>query len=581
MGKQKPVFVRAALFSVVIGVLMLAPSFYMLEVYDRVLNSRSMTTLAMLTLLLAVVYVVLEVVQWARQCVLRQAAEGFDVALGSRVYEAVFLANLHGARAIGQRSLRDFATVRDFICSPVMAGLMDIPMALLLIGVIFYIDQVLGWFGLASALIQGVITFFNKRSAQAPLAKANMLSNHARTFVDASLKNGEVVQAMGMSEGVRQRWLGMQKELLSQQALASDRAGVFTALSKYVQLVSSSLMLGLGAWLLLGEHFSGTPGLILMASILAGRALAPLVQVIVGWRKVVDSREALARLEELLMKVPAAVPGLSLPAPQGRLTLEHVTARPPGIGPSAKPVLRNVSLELPPGKMLAVIGPSASGKSSLTHLLVGIWPCLGGTVRLDGVDVFTWNKRELGPHVGFLPQEVALFEGTIAQNIARFGELDYDKIETAGKITGLHAYILGLPMGYDTSVGDDGMALSGGMRQRVGLARAIYGSPRLVVLDEPDANLDESGDAALANALQALRAKGATVVAVTHRKNLLAMADLMLLLVDGDPKAFGPPAAVLNALKPPKQAQAGARRLSYSSVITTSSGGGSAPMGSR
>ncbi|MDR1228806.1 MAG: type I secretion system permease/ATPase [Azoarcus sp.] len=577
LGKQKPAFRRAALFSVVIGCLMLAPSFYMLEVYDRVLNSRNMTTLVMLTLLLALVYVVLEVAQWVRQGVLRQAAEGFDVALGGRVYEAVFLANLHGARAMGQRSLRDFATVRDFVCSPVMAGLMDIPMALLLVGVIFYIDQVLGWFGLASALIQGVITFFNKRSAQGPLAKANTLSNRGRAFVESSLKNGEAVRAMGMSEGLRQRWLAMQKELLSQQALASDRAGVFTALSKYVQLVSSSLMLGLGAWLLLGGNFAGTEGLILMASILAGRALAPLVQVITGWRNVVNAREALARLEELLKKVPAIVPGLSLPAPRGRLTLEHVTARPPGMGAAIKPVLRNVSLELPPGKMLVVVGPSASGKSSLTHLLVGTWPCLGGTVRLDGVDVFTWNKLELGPHVGFLPQEVALFEGTIAQNIARFGELDYGRIETAARTTGLHDYILDLPQRYDTAVGDDGVALSGGMRQRVGLARAIYGSPRLVVLDEPDANLDENGDAALANALQTLRADGATVVAVTHRKDLLAMADLMLLLVDGDPKAFGPPAAVLNALRSSKREDV--RKLSYSSVMTLAPRGGGAPMG--
>ncbi|MDR1661154.1 MAG: type I secretion system permease/ATPase, partial [Azoarcus sp.] len=345
LGKQKPAFMRAALFSVVIGVLMLAPSFYMLEVYDRVLNSRSVMTLAMLTLLLALVYVVLEVVQWARQGVLREAAEGFDVALGGRVYEAVFLANLHGARAIGQRSLRDFSTVRDFICGAVIAGIMDIPMALLLIGVIFYIDPVLGWFGLASALVQGVITFFNKRSAQAPLAKANTLSSHARAFVESSLKNGEVARAMGMSEGLRQRWLSVQKDLLSHQALASDRAGVFTALSKYVQLVSSSLMLGLGAWLLLGGHFSGSEGLILMASILAGRALAPLVQVIIGWRSVVDAREALARLEELLTRVPAAVPGLPLPAPQGRLTLEHVAARAPGVGATGKLVLRNVSLE--------------------------------------------------------------------------------------------------------------------------------------------------------------------------------------------------------------------------------------------
>ncbi|MDR2032660.1 MAG: type I secretion system permease/ATPase [Azoarcus sp.] len=549
LGKQKPVFIRAAVFSVVIGFLMLAPSFYMLEVYDRVVNSRSVMTLVMLTTLLALAYVVLEVLQWARQGVLRQASGGFDVELGVRVYEAVFRANLRGARNLGLRGLRDFTVVRDFICSPTVAGLMDIPMALLLVGVIFWIDPVLGWFGLVSAAIQGVLTFFNKQSAGSPLAKANMLASQAQAFVEASLRNGEVVQAMGMADGLRQRWLKMQKELLLYQAQASDRAGVFGALSKYVQLISSSLMLGLGAWLLLTGAFTGSAGLVLMASILAGRALAPLVQVIVGWRNVVNTREAYKRLEELLEKIPAFEPGLPLPAPKGRLVVEHATARAPGGQPAAKPVLRNVSFDISPGTVLAVVGPSASGKSSLAHLLVGAWPCIGGAVRLDGVDVAGWNKLELGPHVGFLPQDVALFDGSVAQNIARFGRIDSGKVKMAAKITGLHKLILKLPHAYNTRVGDEGVVLSGGMRQRIGLARAIYGSPRLVVLDEPNANLDETGDAALMHTLQVLRAAGATVVVVTHRKNLLAMADLMLLLVDGEVRAFGPRDDVLAALQ--------------------------------
>lgn len=545
---------RAALFSVVIGALMLSPSLYMLEVYDRVVNSRSHTTLLMLTLLLAVIYVVLEVLQWARQCVLRQAAEGFDVAMSSRVYEAVFRANLLGARSMGQRGLMDFATVREFICSPVMAGLLDVPMAILLIVVIFWIDTVLGWFGLASAALQGVITFVNKRQSDAPLAKANVLSMQAQMFIDSSLKNGEVVQAMGMTEGLRQRWLNLQKGLLSQQAMASDRAGIFGALSKFVQLASGSLMLGLGCWLLISGSFTGSPGLVLMASIVAGRALAPLTQVIMGWRTVINARESYTLLKNLLAQIPAFRPGLPLPPPKGWLVAEYVSARAPGAPQSSRPILYNVFLNVPPGKMLAVIGPSASGKTSLAHLLVGAWPCMGGTVRLDGVDVYTWNKQELGPHVGFLPQDVALFEGTVAQNIARFGKPDSAKVKMAAKITGLHEHIQALPQGYNTRIGGSGVMLSGGMRQRVGLARAIYGSPRLVVLDEPNANLDEAGDAALANTLQVLRSAGATVVVVTHRKNLLAMADLALLLVSGEVKAFGPRSDVLAALQgPPAQ----------------------------
>ncbi|MDR1424104.1 MAG: type I secretion system permease/ATPase [Azoarcus sp.] len=551
LGAQRPMFLRAALFSAVIGALMLAPSFYMLEVYDRVITSRSVRTLIMLTLLLALAYGVLHLLQWARQGVLRQAAEGFDRELGARIHAVVFRAGLLGTRALAQRGLHDFATVREFVGGTMMAGLMDIPMALLLVGVIFCIDPVLGWFALASAVVQGLLAFFNKQATGAPMAKANALHAQARNFVAASLGRADVARAMGMTEGLRQRWLKTQEELLRLQARASDRAGVFTTLSKHVQLLSGSLMLGLGAWLLLDGNFSGSSGGILMASILAGRALGPLVQVIVGWRQVVDARESFARLEELLSRIPAFKPGLPLPVPHGRLTVENVTARAPGMSAQAKPVLRNIAFELPPGKVLAVVGPSASGKSTLAHLLVGAWPCHAGAVRLDGADVFVWNKQELGPHIGFLAQDVALFPGTIAQNIARLGEIDSEKIKVAAQIAGVHAEIQALPDGYETSIGEDGWILSGGLCQRIGLARALYGAPKLVVLDEPDANLDEAGDMALIQALHTLRAQGTTVIVVTHRMNLLMMADAMLLLVDGEVRSFGSPAEVLNAGRTP------------------------------
>jgi len=553
--KQKPAFLRAALFSVAIGLLMLMPPIYMLEVYDRVVNSRSYMTLAMLTLLVLMAYVVLEVLEWARLGVLRQAAEGFDVALGARVYDAVFEANLRGARGLGAIGLRDFGTVRDFVGSATVAGLLDIPMALLLIVVIFWIDPVLGWFGLVSAGIQGVITYFNKKSSGELLARANLLSNQASNFVGASLRNDEVVRAMGMTDGLRRRWLKTQKDLLRLQAQASDRAGVYTALSKYVQLMSGSLMLGIGVWLMLGGKFTQSAGMILMASILAGRALAPLVRVIMGWSEVVNVRESMKRLQELLAQISAVAPGLPLPVPQGYLRVEGVSARAPAVGGMGAPVVRNVTFGTPPGKMLAVVGPSASGKSSLAHLLVGAWPCLSGSVRLDGVDVYGWDKEELGPHVGYLPQDVALFDGTIAQNIARFGKVDRDKVVTAAKLAGVHNLILGLPDAYKTWIGEEGAVLSGGTRQRIALARAVYGTPRLVVLDEPNANLDEKGEEALMDALHLLRAAGATVVVVTHRSNLLTMADVMLLMVGGEAKAFGPPAEVAKAMQAQSRTQ--------------------------
>ncbi|GHT94042.1 ABC transporter ATP-binding protein [Betaproteobacteria bacterium] len=543
--EQKPVFSQAVVFSIVIGVLMLSPSIYMLEVYDRVVNSSNVMTLAMLTLLLALAYAVLECLQWARQGVLRAAAEGFDRALENRVYEAVFRAKLHGSQDLALHGLRDFAAVRNFVGGNLMAGLMDIPMALLLIGVIFWIDTVLGWFGLVSAIIQGGIATLNKHASGPALLRANALSGQAQNFIQTSLKNAEVVQAMGMARGLRRHWLKMQTELLRHQAQASDAAGVYSALSKYVQLVTGSLMLGVGSWLVLSGRFGSDAGMMLMASLLAGRALAPLVQVIVGWRNVAGAREAFARLENLLKKIPAGAEKLSLPAPRGELALEQVSACAPGTN---KPVLRGISFGMTPGQLLAVVGPSASGKSSLAHVLVGAWPCVGGTVRLDGADVFAWNKLELGPSVGFLPQDVALFEGTVAQNIARFGVPDRKKIKLAAKLAGVHDYISSLPNAYDTEIGTEGMALSGGQRQRIGLARAVYGHPRLVVLDEPNANLDEAGEKALIRALQVLRAAGVTVVVITHRKNLLAIADLMLLLVEGEAKAFGSPGEVLAAL---------------------------------
>ena len=543
---QKKQFALAIFFSVIIGAFMLAPAFYMLEVYDRVVNSRSLMTLAMLTLLLALVYFVLEFLQWARLGVLRRASEGFDRLLGNRVYEAVFCANLSGARPLAFRGLRDFSGVRDFICSAQATNLMDVPVALLLIIVIFWISPTLGWFSLASVCLQGVITYLNKRASGEALSRSSSAGSQAQTFVQASLKNGEVVQAMGMIEGLRQRWLGIQTNMLRYQASASDSAGAYIALSKYVQIVSGSLILGLGSWLILEGNFPGSIGLVLMASIIAGRALAPLVQVISGWRNVANTRESLERLDELLAKVPSRPIGLPLPPPKGVLLAERVSAGAPGM---TEMILKNISLAAQPGKILAIVGPSASGKTSLTNLLVGVWPCANGKVRLDGADIYAWNKRELGAHIGFLPQNVSLFEGTIAENIARFGNLDQEKIEAATKLVGLHDYILSLPDGYETDIGTDGAVLSGGVRQRVGLARAIYGNPRLVVLDEPNANLDDAGEAALINTLEALRAAETTVIVVTHRTSLLAVADLMLVLMDGEAKLFGPRDDVLAAMQ--------------------------------
>jgi ATP-binding cassette subfamily C exporter for protease/lipase len=342
------------------------------------------------------------------------------------------------------------------------------------------------------------------------------------------------------------RWWRLQQEFLRLQALASDRAGVFAAITKWVQTVWGSLLLGLGAWLVLENVLPGGAAMMIVGSVLAARVLAPLVQLVTQWRGVVGARDAWQRLEQLLQQVPPQPPVMSLPAPRGALSVEGVIVASPG---TQVPILRGVAFALQPGEALAVVGPSGSGKTTLARALVGLWPSAGGKVRLDGADVYAWPKAELGPYLGYLPQGVDLIEGTIAENIARFGDVDTPRVREAARLVGLDAFIESLPQGYDTPVGPEGVNLSGGQRQRIALARALYGDPVLVVLDEPNASLDEAGDAALVNAIRTLKARGTTFVVITHRTSVLVAIDKILVLADGMTKAFGPRDDVLAALR--------------------------------
>jgi ATP-binding cassette subfamily C exporter for protease/lipase len=350
---------------------------------------------------------------------------------------------------------------------------------------------------------------------------------------------------MGMLRDIHRHWMDKQTEFLALQAKASENAGFYQAISKFLQNVVGSMLLGLGAWLLLQNQLNGGPAYMIVGSILGGRVLAPLVQIVAQWQTVVNVRSAYARLDGLLGTVVKRPVGMALPAPQGALLVETLVAGAPG---TQVQILRGVSFALHPGEVLAVVGPSASGKTTLARLLVGLWPAINGKVRLDGVDVHAWDKSELGPHVGYLPQGVELFDGSIADNIARFGEPDQVKVEAAARAVGLHEFILALPHGYDSAVGREGAMLSGGQRQRVGLARALYGNPAFVVLDEPNSSLDEQGDAALANAISKLAASGTTFVVMTHRTSVLGVADKMLVLRDGQTQMFGPRDDVLKAL---------------------------------
>ena len=545
IGALTPYFRQAAWFSVVTNILVLAPSGYMLEVYDRVLNSSDIMTLAMLTLLVLGAYALMEVLEWVRSEVMHEAAMEFDKHLSRRVFDAIFEANLKRLPFGSAQAMVDFRSVRDFLGAPVLMAMMDAPVSLLFLVLIFAISPVLGWSSVMAAVAQTFIGWLNERSTQPPLMAANRSAVGAQQYADNTLRNAQVIEAMGMLRDIHKRWFKKQEEFLNLQAIASDHGGFYQALSKFLQNTISSGLLGLGAWLLLHNQFNGGASYMIVGSILGGRVLAPLGQLVAQWQVVVNVRVAYARLDAVLNAVPAKAESMQLPPPSGQLLVEQVMAGAPG---TQVAILRGVAFALNPGEVLAVVGPSASGKTTLARLLVGLWPAASGKVRLDGADIHSWDKNHLGPFVGYLPQGVELFDGTIAENIARFGHVDSAQVEAAARAVGLHDLIMALPQGYDSQVGRDGAVLSGGQRQRVGLARALYGRPSFVVLDEPNSSLDEQGDAALAASIANLKASGTTFVIMTHRTSVLGVADKMLVLRDGQQQMFGPRDEVLKAL---------------------------------
>ncbi|MEJ8838675.1 type I secretion system permease/ATPase [Ramlibacter sp. AN1133] len=559
LAEAAPLLRRATLFAVVGALLVLMPSWYMLEVYDRVVGSRSHFTLAMLTVLVIGAYIVMEVLDWAAASVLHEAGLRFERRLAPRVFDACFAANLRKLAAGGLQPLQDLQVLRDMFQGPAVRAAMEVPVAAVFLAIEFAIHPLLGWITLLGAVVQAGVAWSNERGTHQPMVDANRAAREAQLYADASLRNAQVIEAMGMLPDIHRRWMQRQHDYLAQQATASDRGGSWQAVSRFVQTTMASALLGLAAWLVLRGELQNGGGLLIVASILGGRVLAPLVALIAQWRTVVGARDAWERLAKLLATIPARPAAMALPAPSGRLAAENLVVPVPG---SNAPVLRGVSFSLQPGEVLAVIGPTASGKTTLARTLVGLWPSAGGKVRLDGVDVFGWDKTELGPHVGYLPQGVELFDGTVAENIARFDAPDAARAEAAARKVGLHEFILSLPQGYDTEIGNEGARLSGGQRQRLALARALYGEPVFVVLDEPNASLDEAGDRALAEAIAAGKARGTTFVVMTHRTSILGVSDKLLVLADGQVQAFGPRDQVLAKLqKATQQAQAAARAL--------------------
>jgi ATP-binding cassette subfamily C exporter for protease/lipase len=536
---------QAVIFSFFVNLLVLAPSWYMLEVYDRVINSQSLRTLLMLTILVVVLYALLEMLEWVRSGIMQKAAKQFDAALRERVFNSVFQAKLRQLAGGSTQALADLKVIQDAIASPALMALIDLPFALLTLLLIFWINTTLGWFAVFGALILGIIASVNQLRVQPPLVKANLHAIEAQSYANGAIRNAQVIESMGMLSRIQEKWMKKQHAFLHMQALASDRAGLNSSISKFTQILQGSLLLGLGCWLTLKGELSMGGSMMIIASILGGRVLAPLLVIVMHWRVVMGAQDAIKRLDNFLKAFPETKQSMPLPPPIGLLSVEGLVASPPN---SQHAILKGITFTLAAGQSLGIVGPSASGKSTLARLITGIWPALNGSVRLDGVDIFAWDKNELGPFVGYLPQNVELFDGTLAENIARFGDVDMVKVADAAKIVGLDNFALGLKDGYESQLGDEGAFLSGGQRQRVALARAIYGMPKFIVLDEPNSSLDEEGDAALLRTLQYIKSKGSTLIIITHRVQVMSVIDSILLLVDGKIKALGPRDEVLKSL---------------------------------
>ena len=537
-------FLYAALFSAAVNILLLTPIIYMLTVYDRVVASGSMSTLLMLTLLMIALLLAVGGFEWVRSTILIGASNRLEQLLRKRVSDATFKrALITGGLISNAQPLGDLTSLRQFMTGNGLFAFFDAPWFPIYIFVMFLFHP---WFGLAGILagaIMVLLAIANNSATDALLKEANEKSNQANSRFQSSLRNSEVVAALGMSEDVAKSQNKLSDEVLEKQTEASQKAAALNGLSKSFRLISQSLLLGLGAYLALNQEIS--PGMMIAGSLLLGRALAPIDMLVGTWKGFSLATAQYNRLKDLLEKIPLQSDKMSLPAPAGTLSVEQATVVPPG---SRNPVVRGVSFELQAGEMLGIVGPSASGKSTLARALLGIWPTYAGKVRLDGADISSWDRIELGPHVGYLPQDIELFDGTIAENIARFREASSDDVVAAAQLAGVHELILRLPQGYDTKIGSTGGALSGGQRQRIALARAVFGSPKYLILDEPNSNLDDQGEKELALALNRIKSSGCTTLVITHRTMILQCVDKMLVLKDGQRAAFGAKNDVLAAL---------------------------------
>ncbi|RUU02713.1 type I secretion system permease/ATPase [Mesorhizobium sp. USDA-HM6] len=525
-------FLFAAAFSLAINLLYLASPLYMLQIYDRVVTSGSETTLVMLTLVLLAAFLALAGLDLVRAAILTRASTRLDRLLSAKILAASVETPSQGAAQ--SQPIRDFDTFRQVITGSGMHALFDLPWSPIYIGIIFLLHPWLGFFALGSSLLLIAMAVLNEYVVRAPLKQANDLATANYNFTEMSLRNAEVVRAMGMIDGLVRRWGRDRRLALRQQGQASDRAALMSGLIRFLRLTMQSLILGLGAYLVIEREITG--GAMFAASLLLGRGLQPIEQIVGLWRSLILARAALGRVEKLLDGGAQGERSFNLPKPTGKIAVEQLSFAIPNL---QKVLLRDVSFRLDAGEALGIVGPSGAGKSTLARHLAGIMQPSRGTVRLDGADLTQWGREALGDHIGYLPQDIELFSDTVAANIGRFKtDVDREVIEAA-RLAGVHEMIIRLPQGYETQIGEGGAVLSGGYRQRIALARAVFGMPNLIVLDEPSSNLDADGDRALSECALELKRRGSTVIIVSHRPSTLANVDKILLLRDGAVEAFG------------------------------------------
>ncbi len=555
----------AFLLTFAIDLLGLTPMLYMMSAYDRVLTSRSGVTLVSLTLVVVGFYVFWSALEWIRARLMVRLSLRIDWELSADVFDASFRRFVARKNVNVHQLLGDLLALRQFLTGPPILALMDAPFALLFILVAGIFHPYLAMFAAVSAVLMVLVSLLTMRWTAPILKEANNANSEASRVAASNLKHAETTMALGMLGAVRNRWYAQHRQFLTHQVQASEAAGLWGGFSGFLQKALPSLQLGLAVYLAMENLITG--GMVIVASMLIGKAVAPVQKLMASWKDIVAARQAFERLNDLLLdddrfgKTPMA-----LPAPQGRVLVKAACAQPPG---HTKAVLSDVSFALEPGQVMAIVGPSASGKTSLVKLLLGVWTPASGSVRLDGVEISDWSHDEVGPLVGYVPQEIEFFEGSVADNIARLGEVDADKVVQAAQLAGMHETILQFPKGYDTSMGESGFAPSGGQRQRLAIARALYGMPKYVVMDEPNSNLDEPGEQALMEAIAALKQSGSTVILTTHRPRLIGMVDWMLVLKEGRQVAFDHPKAIMEAI----------RKFQTPQTVTTSDAMPTAPAG--